>query len=222
MPDCPLGHGAPRRPRRARGARRARRGRLAEDLGRQGAARLRPHRAGATASATSAAPRWPSPARSSAGRPDDVTTTWWRKDRDPAALFVDYNQNARDHTMAAAYSVRGVPDGHGVDADHVGRGRRRRARRLHDGDGARAASPSSATSTPASTTPCSPSTSCSSGPTATSGPAPSTPASPTTRTDRAGRQRRPGRRFGPADSLTVVVPSPISAVISASAMAART
>ncbi|WP_353648113.1 non-homologous end-joining DNA ligase [Nakamurella sp. A5-74] len=42
--------------------------------------------------------------------PDDVTTTWWRKDRDPAALFVDYNQNARDHTIAAAYSVRGVPD----------------------------------------------------------------------------------------------------------------
>ena len=42
--------------------------------------------------------------------PDDVTTTWWRKDRDPAKLFVDYNQNARDHTIAAAYSVRGVPD----------------------------------------------------------------------------------------------------------------
>jgi len=42
--------------------------------------------------------------------PRDVTTTWWRKDRDPAALFVDYNQNARDHTMAAAYSVRGVPE----------------------------------------------------------------------------------------------------------------
>ncbi|PRY31667.1 non-homologous end-joining DNA ligase [Umezawaea tangerina] len=43
--------------------------------------------------------------------PDDVTTTWWRKDRDPAKLFVDYNQNARDHTIAAAYSVRGVPEG---------------------------------------------------------------------------------------------------------------
>ncbi len=41
--------------------------------------------------------------------PDDVTTTWWRKDRDPTLLFVDYNQNARDHTIAAAYSVRGVP-----------------------------------------------------------------------------------------------------------------
>jgi DNA ligase D len=42
--------------------------------------------------------------------PDDVTTTWWRKDRDPAQLFVDYNQNARDHTIAAAYSVRGNPE----------------------------------------------------------------------------------------------------------------
>lgn len=42
--------------------------------------------------------------------PRDVTTTWWRKDRDPTAVFVDYNQNARDHTMAAAYSVRGFPD----------------------------------------------------------------------------------------------------------------
>ena len=41
---------------------------------------------------------------------DDVTTTWWRKDRDPALVFVDYNQNARDHTIASAYSVRGVPD----------------------------------------------------------------------------------------------------------------
>ena len=43
-------------------------------------------------------------------RTDDVTTTWWRKDRDPTKLFVDYNQNARDHTTAAAYSVRGLPD----------------------------------------------------------------------------------------------------------------
>ena len=42
--------------------------------------------------------------------PDDVTTTWWRKDRDPKKLFVDYNQNARDHTIASAYSVRGVPE----------------------------------------------------------------------------------------------------------------
>ncbi len=42
--------------------------------------------------------------------PSDVTTTWWRKDRDPSTVFVDYNQNARDHTMASAYSVRGVAE----------------------------------------------------------------------------------------------------------------
>jgi DNA ligase D len=43
--------------------------------------------------------------------PDDVTTTWWRKDRDPSKVFVDFNQNARDHTIASAYSVRGNPEG---------------------------------------------------------------------------------------------------------------
>ncbi|GEK23583.1 non-homologous end-joining DNA ligase [Cellulomonas xylanilytica] len=42
--------------------------------------------------------------------PDDVTTAWWRRDRDPSLVFVDYNQNARDHTIASAYSVRGTPD----------------------------------------------------------------------------------------------------------------
>jgi len=41
--------------------------------------------------------------------PDDATTTWWRKDRDPSKVFVDFNQNARDHTIACAYSVRGTP-----------------------------------------------------------------------------------------------------------------
>lgn len=43
--------------------------------------------------------------------PDDATTVWWRKDRDPEKVFVDFNQNARDHTIACAYSVRGVPSG---------------------------------------------------------------------------------------------------------------
>src|SRR5689334_19969790 len=43
-------------------------------------------------------------------RSPDVTTAWWRKDRDPAHLFVDYNQNTRDHTIASAYSVRGVQE----------------------------------------------------------------------------------------------------------------
>jgi DNA ligase D len=43
--------------------------------------------------------------------PDDATTTWWRKDREPDKVFVDYNQNARDHTIASAYSVRGIREG---------------------------------------------------------------------------------------------------------------
>jgi DNA ligase D len=43
--------------------------------------------------------------------PKDATTTWWRKDRDPTKVFVDFNQNTRDHTIAAAYSVRGNPEG---------------------------------------------------------------------------------------------------------------
>ena len=40
--------------------------------------------------------------------PSASTTTWWRKDRELDKVFVDYNQNSRDHTMASAYSVRGV------------------------------------------------------------------------------------------------------------------
>ncbi|MHA6793282.1 non-homologous end-joining DNA ligase [Pseudonocardia bannensis] len=42
--------------------------------------------------------------------PDLVDLTWWRKNRDPKSIFVDYNQNARDHTIRSAYSVRGVPE----------------------------------------------------------------------------------------------------------------
>ncbi|WP_434739939.1 DNA polymerase domain-containing protein [Micromonospora sp. SH-82] len=41
-------------------------------------------------------------------RPDLVTTTWWRQQRD-RPVFVDYNQMARDHTMASAYSIRPTP-----------------------------------------------------------------------------------------------------------------
>jgi DNA ligase D len=39
-----------------------------------------------------------------------VDLTWWRKERDPGTVFVDYNQNARDHTIRSAYSVIGVPE----------------------------------------------------------------------------------------------------------------
>jgi DNA ligase D len=37
-----------------------------------------------------------------------VTTAWWKEQRG-AQIFVDYNQNARDRTIASAYSVRKTP-----------------------------------------------------------------------------------------------------------------
>ena len=39
-----------------------------------------------------------------------ATSTWWTKERPQDAVFVDYNQNAKDHTVAAGYSIRPVPD----------------------------------------------------------------------------------------------------------------
>jgi DNA ligase D len=39
-----------------------------------------------------------------------VTTAWWKEERGEQ-VFLDYNQNARDRTIAAAYSVRGRPWG---------------------------------------------------------------------------------------------------------------
>ena len=37
--------------------------------------------------------------------PTLVTTAWWKEER-PSAIFIDYNQNARDHTIASAWSIR--------------------------------------------------------------------------------------------------------------------
>ncbi len=37
-------------------------------------------------------------------RPQIATTAWWKEERD--GVFLDYNQNARDRTIASAYSVR--------------------------------------------------------------------------------------------------------------------
>jgi DNA ligase D len=41
-------------------------------------------------------------------RPGEVTTNWWKEERGER-IFVDYNQNARDRTIASAYSVRPKP-----------------------------------------------------------------------------------------------------------------
>ncbi len=40
--------------------------------------------------------------------PDHVTTSWWKEERG-ARIFVDFNQNARDRTIASAYSIRPKP-----------------------------------------------------------------------------------------------------------------
>ena len=40
--------------------------------------------------------------------PDLVTTAWWKEERGER-VFIDYNQNARDRTIASAYSVRALP-----------------------------------------------------------------------------------------------------------------
>jgi len=40
--------------------------------------------------------------------PDRVTTNWWKEERGER-IFIDYNQNARDRTIASAYSVRPRP-----------------------------------------------------------------------------------------------------------------
>ena len=40
--------------------------------------------------------------------PEIATTTWRVADRD--GVFVDYGQNARDHSIATAYSIRPTPD----------------------------------------------------------------------------------------------------------------
>jgi DNA ligase D len=43
--------------------------------------------------------------------PNLVTTNWWKEERPDGSIFIDYNQNAKDRTIAAAYSVRGLPHG---------------------------------------------------------------------------------------------------------------
>ncbi len=41
--------------------------------------------------------------------PEIATAAWWKEERGPR-VFIDYNQNAPDRTVASAYSVRPTPD----------------------------------------------------------------------------------------------------------------
>src|SRR4029078_10850236 len=40
--------------------------------------------------------------------PGIATSKWWKEERH--GVFLDYNQNAKDRTVASAYSVRPLPD----------------------------------------------------------------------------------------------------------------
>src|SRR5438093_4908465 len=40
--------------------------------------------------------------------PELATSKWWKEERH--GVFIDYNQNAKDHTVASAWSVRPTPD----------------------------------------------------------------------------------------------------------------
>ena len=81
--------------------------------------------------------------------PDLATSKWWKEERH--GVFIDYNQNAKDRTVASAYSVRPRPDARVstplrwdevADVDAGG---------VHGAHGARSASPGTATRTPGST-----------------------------------------------------------------------
>ena len=95
--------------------------------------------------------RWRWRARSSGARPTLATRKWWKEERH--GVFLDYNQNAKDRTVASAYSVRPTPDARvsmPLRWDEVAG---RRAGGLHARDGAGASTPRAATRGPASTTP---------------------------------------------------------------------
>ena len=63
--------------------------------------------------------------------PGQVTTKWWKEERGER-IFVDYNQNARDRTIASAYSIRpkpGAPVSAPLTWDELGRRRSPRTSR---------------------------------------------------------------------------------------------
>ena len=64
--------------------------------------------------------------------PELATSKWWKEERH--GVFVDYNQNARDRTVASAYSVRPTPDARvstPLSWDEVPGGRARRTAHRH-------------------------------------------------------------------------------------------
>ena len=63
-----------------------------------------------------------------------ATSKWWKEERQ--GVFLDYNQNAKDRTIASAYSVRPKPDARVSAPLDVGRNRQLRAGGFHARDDA--------------------------------------------------------------------------------------
>ena len=132
---------------------------LLEELGLRGYAKTSAATAACTSSSassragsssTSGTPRSAS-AASWSGATTASPTAWWKEERGER-IFVDYNQNCRDRTIASAYSLRPMPGRPGLDADDLGRaGRRHRPARRSTCSRCPTGSPT-ATRGPASTT----------------------------------------------------------------------
>ena len=119
--------------------------------------------------------------------PGIATSKWWKEERH--GVFLDYNQNAKDRTVASAYSVRPKPDGAGLGARDLGRALRVPPRGVHAAHDARALRRDRRPPRAASTTARARSTACSSFPPATRRRARATrPGRRTTRSRRASRR----------------------------------
>ncbi len=82
--------------------------------------------------------------------PDKASSKWWKEERH--GVFVDYNQNIRDRTVASAYSVRPTPDARVSTPLRWDEVRRRRARPSCGSTPCRRWSPGAGTRAPTWTT----------------------------------------------------------------------
>ena len=114
-----------------RGARGLRPDGMAEDVRVAGLPYLCAHRAAVAVQAGAAGGPDGGP-RSGAPRPGVGDRRWWKEERE--GVFVDFNQNAFDRTVASAYSVRATPDARVSTPLRLGRGRRLPARGVHGRD----------------------------------------------------------------------------------------